>query len=104
MAKTKQPWQNTVSIHGLFSEKRNEASKRYRAFVGEGIAKGQRPDLTGGGLLRNSGGWIGLRGFGRQEFESKAMNVFWATVISLTRYSNLPRKRLSIKGWGQVFF
>jgi REP-associated tyrosine transposase len=63
MAKTKQPWQNTVSVYGLFSEKRNEASKRYRAFVGEGIAKGQWPDLTGGGLLRSSGDWIGLKGF-----------------------------------------
>jgi len=27
----------------------------------EGVAKGRRKDLTGGGLIRSMGGWVGLR-------------------------------------------
>jgi putative transposase len=63
MNKTNQPWQNTDYIYRLFSDQKNKALKRYRAFVEEGISEGKRPDLIGGGLLRSSGGWTGLKGF-----------------------------------------
>ena len=33
----------------------------YRDFVGEGVSPGKRPDLTGGGLLRSSGGWTAIK-------------------------------------------
>ena len=33
------------------------ARKAYRRFVREGIALGPNPELTGGGLIRSSGGW-----------------------------------------------
>jgi len=61
--KTKQPWQNIDYIYRLFSDKKREARKRYREFVEKGIFEGRRSDLTGGGLLRSSGGWMGLKGF-----------------------------------------
>jgi REP element-mobilizing transposase RayT len=40
-----------------FSNDENSAMKAYRRFVGEGIALGPNPELTGGGLIRSSGGW-----------------------------------------------
>ncbi|EFK95896.1 conserved hypothetical protein [sediment metagenome] len=47
----------------MFSDQKREARRRYREFVEEGIFEGKRSDLTGGGLLRSSGGWTGLKGF-----------------------------------------
>lgn len=63
MNKTEQSWQNIDYVLGLFSDKKGLARKRYRVFVGKGIDQGKRSDLTGGGLLRSSGGWIGLKAF-----------------------------------------
>ena len=31
--------------------------RRYKAFVAEGISRGRRPELVGGGLIRSLGGW-----------------------------------------------
>jgi putative transposase len=62
MNKTEQAWQNIEYVLGLFSDRKGEARKRYRAFVEKGIPEGRRPDLVGGGLLRRSGGWMGLGG------------------------------------------
>jgi len=63
MNKSEQPWQNIDYILGLFSDETREARKRYREFVENGVCLGKRPDLMGGGLLRSSGGWWGLRDF-----------------------------------------
>lgn len=61
MKSPKETWQNIDYIYGFFSEKKREARKMYRDFVGKGISLGNRPDLTGGGLLRSSGGWTALK-------------------------------------------
>ena len=62
MNKTKQAWQNVDYVYGLFSEKKRMARTRYRVYVEKGIVDGKRPDLTGGGLLRSTGGWAVLKG------------------------------------------
>jgi REP element-mobilizing transposase RayT len=62
MNKTKQAWQNVDYVYGLFSEKKRLARTRYRVYVEKGILDGKRPDLTGGGLLRSTGGWAVLKG------------------------------------------
>jgi REP element-mobilizing transposase RayT len=61
MGKTKYSWQNTAYVYGIFSKEKRAARKIYRAFVEKGITEGRRPDLTGGGLLRSSGGWFALK-------------------------------------------
>jgi hypothetical protein len=61
MRPPKKTWQNIDYIYGFFSENKRDARKRYREFVGKGISLGKRPDLTGGGLLRSSGGWTALK-------------------------------------------
>ena len=62
MNKTKQAWQNVDYVYGLFSEKKRLARTRYRVYVEKGILDDKRPDLTGGGLLRSTGGWAVLKG------------------------------------------
>ena len=63
MGKSEQPWQNSEYVYRLFSSRKREARKSYRTFVANGISEEKCPDLTGGGLLRNIGGWTGLKNF-----------------------------------------
>jgi putative transposase len=72
MNKTKQPWQNVDYVYGLFSEKKRLARTRYRMYVEKGILDGKRHDLTGGGLLRSSGGWAVLKGLRKAGIRVKA--------------------------------
>lgn len=57
MGKRKNDWQDIDYILSFFGRTQSVARKRYREYVGEGIALGKRPDLAGGGLIRSSGGW-----------------------------------------------
>ena len=50
-------WQATGALLQQFGPTPARARKAYRAFVGDGIPRGRRPDLQGGGLLRSLGGW-----------------------------------------------
>ena len=51
------PWQDTATVLGYFGGRRRQAIAHYEAFVAEGIRRGRRPELVGGGLLRSLGGW-----------------------------------------------
>ena len=61
LEKEKNPWQDTESVLGMFSEKVGAAKRAYRIFVASGIAEGKRWDLSGGGLVRSAGGWEGVK-------------------------------------------
>ncbi len=61
MNKAKQTWQNINYVYELFAQKKGLARPRYRIFVEKGIAEGEHPALTGGGLLRSIGGWTALK-------------------------------------------
>jgi putative transposase len=52
----KREWQDTVEILRYFGKGRASV-KRYVSFLEEGISRGERQDLAGGGLLRSIGGW-----------------------------------------------
>jgi len=54
-------WQDVEYVLGFFSNKRKRAQTYYKDYVSEGIEKGRRPDLVGGGLIRSLGGWSGVR-------------------------------------------
>jgi len=56
----KRNWQQVDYVLGFFGKRKAEARKSYRNFVDKGIEHGQRPELTGGGLLRSIGGWAGI--------------------------------------------
>lgn len=54
-------WQDVNKILGLFGTKVSSAIRQYRKYVEKGIARGRRPDLIGGGLIRSAGGWQAVK-------------------------------------------
>lgn len=50
------PWQNVEEVLGRFSIDPNQSKSLYETFVQEGISRGRRPELMGGGLARSQGG------------------------------------------------
>lgn len=65
MGKLKGDFQDIKTVLSMFGETRREARKRYNAFVFKGFLAGKRPELTGGGLIRSSGGWHAIKEFRR---------------------------------------
>jgi len=61
LGKNKNTWQDTNYVLCYFGEKAGLARRRYKAYVMEGIEKGKRPDLIGGGLIRSMGGWTQVK-------------------------------------------
>ena len=57
VGRVKREWQETDTILGYFGKRRKVARVKYAEFVREGVAKGRRPELVGGGLIRSLGGW-----------------------------------------------
>jgi hypothetical protein len=58
----KREWQDVDTVLGYFARREKVARRKYREYVEQGIVKGQRPDLMGGGLIRSLGGWEGVKG------------------------------------------
>ncbi len=50
-------WQDKDTVLAYFGKRRKEAVKHYGNFIKDGLTQGRRPELTGGGLVRSSGGW-----------------------------------------------
>jgi hypothetical protein len=65
-------WQETAEIMSLFSLTPSLAGERYQAFVADGFRQGKREDLTGGGLIRSSGGWQEVK------YAQKAGTFLWS--------------------------
>jgi len=57
MGKAENSWQSADAVLAMFGYN----NKAYRQFIEMGIAKGRRPELTGGGLVRSAGGWQKLK-------------------------------------------
>jgi putative transposase len=56
----KRDWQQVDCVLGFIGKRKAEARKNYRTFIAKGVGQGQRPEFTGGGLLRSVGGWAAL--------------------------------------------
>ena len=72
MGKVKNIWQDVEGVLRFFDERIGVARRSYRAFVQKGIAQGKRKDLTGGGLIRSSGGWTAVKAMRRAQIFQKA--------------------------------
>ena len=68
----KNDWQQIHEVLELFGDKNSVARRRYRAFVEQGINQGRRSDLTGGGLVRSSGGWAEVKARRRAQLFEKS--------------------------------
>jgi len=56
MGRVEREWQNIDTVLGYFGRGR-KAVEKYEQFVREGVSRGRRPELVGGGLTRSLGGW-----------------------------------------------
>jgi hypothetical protein len=54
-------WQTTDIVLLNFGRTLREARSHYHSFVAKAISAGKRGDLSGGGLVRSSGGWDAAR-------------------------------------------
>ncbi len=61
MGKFQRSWQDRDAVLAFFGRQVGAARRSYRAFVAKGIDQGRREDLTGGGLVRSSGGWTAVK-------------------------------------------
>jgi hypothetical protein len=57
MGKQKRGWQDVGTVLEYFGRRKRRAIAAYEDYVREGIEKGRRPELVGGGLIRSLGGW-----------------------------------------------
>jgi len=57
MGKTPNQWQDLNKVLGMFGSRKGAARNKYHQFIEAGALDGRRPELTGGGLVRSSGGW-----------------------------------------------
>jgi len=58
----KNSWQNIDYVLGHFGRRKGLARGKYREYVEEGIGRGKRSELVGGGLIRSLGGWKEVSG------------------------------------------
>ena len=72
MGTLKRNWQDTATILAYFGRGKKGARLRYEAFVLEGISRGRRPELVGGGLIRSLGGWAQVLSSRRKGMEVSA--------------------------------
>jgi len=57
MGNVKREWQSSEYVLKVFGKTKARARRSYTAFVEQGVAQGNRPELVGGGLIRSMGGW-----------------------------------------------
>jgi len=72
MGKKEQEWQDDDYVLQLFGKKRSLARRQYKRFVQNGVQLGKRPELTGGGLIRSSGGWSVVKSLRRTNIHLKS--------------------------------
>ena len=79
-----------------FGKTEKDAKKAYRYYVADGIVKGKRPDLVGGGLIRSLGGWsqvISLRISGEKEMSDERILGSGEFVAQLLSEADKTTKR-----------
>lgn len=65
-------WQDDAYVLKLFDNKKAAARRLYKRYVEKGIGQGKRPELTGGGLIRSSGGWSAIKSFRKANLHIKS--------------------------------
>lgn len=61
MGKHQQSWQHGKRVLAYFYKRLKAARNQYAVFVAEGVGQGRRSDLTGGGLICSTGGWMAVK-------------------------------------------
>jgi len=61
MGNPRHDWLDSREILNLFGKQLKSSRKKYQQFVQDGMQEMKGMDLSGGGLVRSSGGWEKLR-------------------------------------------
>ena len=72
MGSVKRDWQDTETVLSYFGRRKGKALSGYEEFVREGISRGKRPELVGGGLIRSLGGWAQVLSSRRRGIEASS--------------------------------
>jgi REP element-mobilizing transposase RayT len=105
MGKVMRQWQDTDRVLKLYDDRLWMGRRRYRAFVEKGISQGRRSDLMGGGLIRSSGGWAGVKAKRKAKvFEKSDERIlgdgdFVEEVLVAAQEQMEKRYRLSARGY-----
>jgi putative transposase len=67
MGEALHPWQDVDYVLHHFGTTMNAARRRYTSAMETSLARGKRPDLTGGGLLKSYGSWAEVKKRARSE-------------------------------------
>jgi len=60
-------WQNRETVLAYFGTRASAARKAYREFVATESGRGRQPELTGGGLIRSTGGWSEVKSLRKRQ-------------------------------------
>ncbi|MBN1615067.1 MAG: transposase [Deltaproteobacteria bacterium] len=113
MGRNRREWQTTGAVLALFSGDASQARRMYHDFVAAGIPLGRQPELIGGGLIRSTGGWEGvkmLRNEGRSQKSDERIlgnGDFVKSVLadaeeSMARHDALKAKGISLDRLQQI--
>ena len=72
MGKVDYGWQDDTYVLKLFDNQKATARRLYKRFVDKGIGQGKRSELTGGGLIRSSGGWSAIKSLRKANIHIKS--------------------------------
>jgi REP element-mobilizing transposase RayT len=105
MGKRPNEWQATEAVLRFFGKRLSSARRQYRDFVEQGISRGRRPELTGGGLIRSHGGWGAVKSMRRRQVHAKSDerilgdSDFVQSVLSAQDEQLEARYRLEAQGY-----
>ena len=106
MGSLKRDWQDRETVLSYFGRRRGQAISGYEEFVREGISRGRRPDLVGGGLIRSLGGWAQVLSSRRRGIEASSdqrvlgSSEFVESLLSEADERERETLRLSLRGRG----
>ena len=101
----KNPWQHVDDVLYFFGKRLPTCRKKYHNFVEKAVEQGRRSELTGGGLVRSSGGWGVLKSMQRMRVHLKGDERIlgdsdFVESVLRTANENLERKyRLKAAGY-----
>jgi putative transposase len=72
LGKYQLPWQDSQAVLAMYGKKVGPARSKYKAFVAKGVDQGRRTDLTGGGLIRSTGGWAAVKAMRKTQIHVKS--------------------------------
>ena len=104
IGKTKYEWMDKKHVLEQFSNRRRAALKAYCEFIEEGISLGYREELSGGGLIRSSGGWSNVLSMRtrkeRMEYDERILGGgdFVNSILKDTEEKEARQLKLSLKG------